>query len=210
MATSMRSYGLIDADSRCLFMINAQPGEHLHPDQLIGVNLSPIQALKIEEGDEDLWCLLIDHEPAYSTFWMEVTMNRGSIATARFVDGSQEFDDEETMEIAEIVVEYDKYSRYLRKISELPVTIIGKNKADGSKEGEGEICVVCQEEYEAGLTIGTLKCGHVYHEKCIKKWLVQKNLCPICSLEPRQQQEQDDDDDDDETEEIVAAEEDED
>nr|KAJ0218960.1 hypothetical protein LSAT_V11C300129160 [Lactuca sativa] len=67
MATSMRSYGLIDADSRCLYMISAQPGEHLHLDQLIGVNLSPIQALKIEEGDEDLWCLLIDQEPAYST-----------------------------------------------------------------------------------------------------------------------------------------------
>ncbi|KAL7608453.1 hypothetical protein Lser_V15G12265 [Lactuca serriola] len=107
-------------------------------------------------------------------------MNGGSIAAARFVDGSQEFDDEETMEIAEIVVEYDKYSRYLKKISQLPITIIRKNKEDGSKEGEGKICVVCQEEYEVGQTIGTVKCGHVYHEKCIKKWLVQKNLCPIC------------------------------
>ncbi|CAH1413682.1 unnamed protein product [Lactuca virosa] len=144
MATSMRSYGVIEADSRCLFMINAQPGERLHLDQLIGINISPIQALMIQEGDEDLWCLLTDDGPVYSTFWMEVTTNRGSIASGRFVDGSQEFNDEETMEIAKIVVEYDKYSRYLKRISELPVAITGKNKEDGSEEGEGEICAVCQ------------------------------------------------------------------
>lgn len=177
MAATMSSYGIIVPASRHYFIVNAQPGEDV--DKIMVLNPSPTQALMIHDSG-DVCSVMSDGGPAYTTLSMEFTTNHGSVATARFVDGSQEFDDEETMEIAEIVVEYDKYSRYLRKISELPVTIIGKNKADGSKEGEGEICVVCQEEYEAGLTIGTLKCGHVYHEKCIKKWLVQKNLCPIC------------------------------
>lgn len=37
-----------------------------------------------------------------------------------------------------------------------------------------------QEEYVEGEDIGTLECGHDFHTACIKQWLMQKNLCPIC------------------------------
>lgn len=39
-----------------------------------------------------------------------------------------------------------------------------------------------QEEYVIGETIGTLDCGHDFHTDCVKQWLVQKNLCPICKM----------------------------
>ncbi|KAK9740387.1 hypothetical protein RND81_03G031500 [Saponaria officinalis] len=45
---------------------------------------------------------------------------------------------------------------------------------------EAEPCCVCQEEYTDGDDIGTLDCGHDFHKECIKQWLSQKNLCPIC------------------------------
>ncbi|KGN62489.1 probable E3 ubiquitin-protein ligase RHG1A isoform X1 [Cucumis sativus] len=45
---------------------------------------------------------------------------------------------------------------------------------------EEEPCCVCQEEYVDGEDIGTLECGHDFHTACIKQWLMQKNLCPIC------------------------------
>ncbi|KAG8086428.1 hypothetical protein GUJ93_ZPchr0010g10251 [Zizania palustris] len=45
---------------------------------------------------------------------------------------------------------------------------------------ENDACIICQEEYEAEELIGTLGCGHKYHATCIKKWLMVKNLCPIC------------------------------
>ncbi|XP_074264042.1 putative E3 ubiquitin-protein ligase RHG1A [Silene latifolia] len=45
---------------------------------------------------------------------------------------------------------------------------------------EVEPCCVCQEEYRDGEDIGTLDCGHDFHRECIKQWLAQKNLCPIC------------------------------
>lgn len=48
------------------------------------------------------------------------------------------------------------------------------------KDDEGEVCAVCQEEYKVKEMIGTLECGHRYHENCIKEWLHQKNICPIC------------------------------
>ncbi|KAK9071144.1 hypothetical protein SSX86_009712 [Deinandra increscens subsp. villosa] len=45
-----------------------------------------------------------------------------------------------------------------------------------------EPCCICQEEYNNGDNIGTLDCGHEFHTCCIKQWLTQKNLCPICKL----------------------------
>ncbi|XP_027125603.2 uncharacterized protein [Coffea arabica] len=44
-------------------------------------------------------------------------------------------------------------------------------------------CSVCQEEYDADDEMGKLNCGHQFHIQCIKKWLSQKNACPICKTE---------------------------
>ncbi|XP_040364032.1 E3 ubiquitin-protein ligase MBR2 isoform X2 [Rosa chinensis] len=43
-----------------------------------------------------------------------------------------------------------------------------------------EPCCICQEQYADGDDIGRLDCGHDFHTNCIKQWLMQKNLCPIC------------------------------
>ncbi|KDO59741.1 hypothetical protein CISIN_1g004784mg [Citrus sinensis] len=43
-----------------------------------------------------------------------------------------------------------------------------------------EPCCICQEEYTDGDNLGILDCGHDFHTNCIKQWLMQKNLCPIC------------------------------
>ena len=43
-----------------------------------------------------------------------------------------------------------------------------------------EPCCICQEDYTEGENVGSLDCGHEFHSNCIKQWLMQKNLCPIC------------------------------
>ncbi|XP_061356237.1 E3 ubiquitin-protein ligase MBR2 [Gastrolobium bilobum] len=43
-----------------------------------------------------------------------------------------------------------------------------------------EPCCICQEEYADGENVGSLDCGHEFHSNCIKQWLIQKNMCPIC------------------------------
>jgi len=45
-----------------------------------------------------------------------------------------------------------------------------------------EPCCICQEEYNNGDAVGVLDCGHEFHTCCIKQWLTQKNLCPICKM----------------------------
>ncbi|KAK8527457.1 hypothetical protein V6N12_054669 [Hibiscus sabdariffa] len=48
---------------------------------------------------------------------------------------------------------------------------------------EPEFCTICQEDYKNQEKIGTLDCGHEYHASCLRKWLVVKNVCPICKSE---------------------------
>ncbi|GLU15440.1 hypothetical protein SLE2022_319300 [Rubroshorea leprosula] len=48
---------------------------------------------------------------------------------------------------------------------------------------EADSCIICQEEYKNEEKIGTLDCGHEYHADCLKKWLLVKNVCPICKTE---------------------------
>lgn len=55
-----------------------------------------------------------------------------------------------------------------------------KYSSDTRCPQEIEPCCICQEEYNEGEELGMLECEHGFHSQCIKKWLKQKNLCPIC------------------------------
>ena len=49
-----------------------------------------------------------------------------------------------------------------------------------SMDEEHDCCVICQEGYRNDEKIGFLDCGHEYHADCLKKWLLRKNVCPLC------------------------------
>ncbi|QCD87310.1 E3 ubiquitin-protein ligase [Vigna unguiculata] len=57
----------------------------------------------------------------------------------------------------------------------LPIDLVAS-----TEEREPDICVICQDEYKNKEEIGILQCGHEYHGDCIKRWLHEKNVCPIC------------------------------
>jgi len=40
--------------------------------------------------------------------------------------------------------------------------------------------MISQDEYKNREEIGILQCGHEYHANCIRRWLHEKNICPIC------------------------------
>lgn len=55
-------------------------------------------------------------------------------------------------------------------------------RPDAADYDGDKICVVCQDGLfeEENDEIATLHCGHDYHPECIKNWLFQNNVCPIC------------------------------
>ena len=47
-----------------------------------------------------------------------------------------------------------------------------------------ECCNICCEDYIVGQYKRTLpSCNHVFHKKCVDKWLKSKSNCPICRSE---------------------------
>jgi len=39
--------------------------------------------------------------------------------------------------------------------------------------------MISQDEYKNKEEIGILQCGHEYHADCIRRWLKEKNVCPL-------------------------------
>lgn len=51
---------------------------------------------------------------------------------------------------------------------------------------ESSPCVICQEETLILLdVVRSLGCKHKFHAKCIDKWLVENNKCPLCNKSVR-------------------------
>ncbi|KAL0717232.1 hypothetical protein Bca4012_066554 [Brassica carinata] len=62
-------------------------------------------------------------------------------------------------------------------------TRINLEEAPPSTDLETDFCPICQETYKNLDKIATLDCKHEYHAECLEKWLVIKNVCPICKSE---------------------------
>ncbi|MCQ2819947.1 MAG: hypothetical protein MJ252_21995, partial [archaeon] len=45
---------------------------------------------------------------------------------------------------------------------------------------EKKNCSICLEPFQINESVITLPCFHIFHEKCILKWLETQNFCPIC------------------------------
>ena len=86
---------------------------------------------------------------------------------------------------------YDNYDEYeLFQEEKEPDTISSErfNKFkkviynNSKKDLEHNECIICTCEYKNNDKILKLDCDHCYHEKCIKKWLLEEsNKCPLCN-----------------------------
>lgn len=53
---------------------------------------------------------------------------------------------------------------------------------------EEPVCPICQEDINSRQHCAILTCGHIYHKKCIKEWLVdtcEQPTCPCCREDVR-------------------------
>jgi len=49
---------------------------------------------------------------------------------------------------------------------------------------EQSVCSICLCSYQSGEYKRTLNCNHIFHKKCVDKWLLKSNKmdCPICRM----------------------------
>ncbi|XP_047165388.1 E3 ubiquitin-protein ligase arkadia-A-like [Vigna umbellata] len=65
----------------------------------------------------------------------------------------------------------------IMQFMEREIFLVDEDVSEETKER----CPVCLEEFCRGEDIGKLhSCVHKFHFDCIKEWLMQRNLCPVC------------------------------
>ncbi|KAJ9163635.1 hypothetical protein P3X46_023284 [Hevea brasiliensis] len=50
-------------------------------------------------------------------------------------------------------------------------------------KGSWEQCVICLEDISIGMEATRMPCSHIYHGSCIRNWLENSNLCPLCRFQ---------------------------
>lgn len=73
----------------------------------------------------------------------------------------------------------DFLQRIRKQLIDLELDIKTKG-FDNDNVMDADICPICQAAYEGIERVSTLRCGHEYHTDCIKRWLMLKNVCPLC------------------------------
>ena len=59
------------------------------------------------------------------------------------------------------------------------IVIEDVNKLDEANKS----CMICLEEFKSKEKVVALPCLHLFHKKCIKKWMERKKECPVCKFE---------------------------
>lgn len=45
-------------------------------------------------------------------------------------------------------------------------------------------CAICLDDFEEGMRLRKLPCGHVFHSTCVARWLIERHaVCPLCKMD---------------------------
>lgn len=65
----------------------------------------------------------------------------------------------------------DLYSKFKTRLMEGLTLLVA---------AEEFVCAVCMGEVRVGYRVIRLVCGHEFHQSCLRKWVMHRNVCPVC------------------------------
>ena len=85
-------------------------------------------------------------------------------------------------------IEYERRQQLTRsQLSKLKISKINCNDLNPvlvkKEDIFTDLCSICLDDYKEGETIIKLNCNHIYHKKCLEKWLLKNKTCPCCKTE---------------------------
>ncbi|KAF7635733.1 RING-type domain-containing protein, partial [Meloidogyne graminicola] len=68
------------------------------------------------------------------------------------------------------------------KINKNIIETFGKHTIENKQEKQVcECCSICLDEFKLNERAQQLiQCNHIFHKKCIQKWLKKNSTCPLC------------------------------
>ena len=70
--------------------------------------------------------------------------------------------------------------KYCYSCSEKDILKYVNNYQRTEEDMDNEECSICFNEYDTSTKVSKLRCNHVYHNDCIKKWFETSGTCPMC------------------------------
>ncbi|CAL0333738.1 unnamed protein product [Lupinus luteus] len=142
-----------------------RPHREAMPEATLGhQNLSPMPFFQVDDV-----ALLVDHH-------RDMRLDIDDMSYEELLALGERIGNVSTGLSEEMITTQMKIKTYL-----VPATAINLELA--SEEQKTDSCTICLDEYQNREKIGILKCGHEYHADCLRKWLLVKNVCPICKSE---------------------------
>ncbi len=126
------------------------------------------------------------HVASLSPTWLPIPQQDAWMASARFamiVDFMERQQDLERLEAAQLQEAIDA-SLLMNDYVPEPADREMVSKLRVKRLGGPEMCVICQEEMEAGAEYLELGCEHVFHRACALRWFESGSTCPICKSHP--------------------------
>ena len=65
-------------------------------------------------------------------------------------------------------------------INFIPTSII---KEENKLNNNNYKCMICLSNFKIGDKESILPCLHIFHSKCIEKWILRAKTCPICKFD---------------------------
>ena len=88
-------------------------------------------------------------------------------------------DDDNNEEENEVSEEFNlKKDKFILNLNEFQYKHIKKYSLIKEKK-----CSICLLKYKGSDIIKEFPCNHIYHKKCILKWLKKSNICPLCKYD---------------------------
>lgn len=178
------SYAIIHRASRECTIVNGGPGDHVNVVVDIKPSSEERERMKIIDCYEDIETELFEDGPPYKTLRMTFTANKGSVITATYFKYKRgrvkDYVSERSRQAAFKMARFVLWCERTRNDPIMAVEDSVKTMKVGKEKADGEICVICHEEYHAEDMIGTLVCNHSYHGECVKRWMMENKNCPLC------------------------------
>eukprot|EP00762_Andalucia_godoyi_P003399 ANDGO_06621.mRNA.1 E3 ubiquitin-protein ligase RING1 len=133
-------------------------------------NLDALDAEMEEDYDEDVRDALMQQ------WWIS------------FVDGKRTDSQSRSAERLQILNRRARIKGFLPPADFVKIkkTLFKPGAADNDgKSSVHQECSVCYDEFKGNDGLRMLKCGHVFHDVCLRDWMLQSYVCPLCRDDQR-------------------------
>jgi hypothetical protein len=75
----------------------------------------------------------------------------------------------------------NKYSKFFNNVHAFDYYPISVVKDINKLVEDKKRCIICLENFKNGDESIILPCVHIFHSKCIRRWVERKRTCPFCN-----------------------------